>query len=430
MGNQGTIVKHKARSKIYLLYSATKLIFGIPLALIYHLSKKLPKDKKTWVFGAYKGNVFRDNSKYFYLHVHERHPEIKAIWISRNKKLVKELKEKGFNAVYKWSFKGMFKALRAGVVVYDFSPMSVNQYLANAFDVQLWHGLPLKKIGLDNNSPSNVMKPILQSKGIKRFLYNLIMPHVFKKPNILVNTSEFFTSIFSSAFGCPESIIKITGYPRNDIFFKEIKGNLIIVDQQSLETIKKARATGKKVIIYMPTFRDSGEPPINEILNFTELNNKLNEMNAIFIIKHHELSSIADLLREEKVDNFSNIIVIDPAMDVYPILPHVDLLVTDYSSVFFDFLLLDKPIIFHAHDLEKYLEKDREMYFDYEKFVPGPITRNFDELITCIEKILVHEEDGHVDARRSLKEKVFAHHDGNSSARLFAEIKKQINLKN
>ena len=101
-----------------------------------------------------------------------------------------------------------------------------------------------------------------------------------------------------------------------------------------------------------------------------------------------------------------NIYFVDPSSDIYPFLKHVDLLITDYSSIYFDFLLLDRPIIFFCFDLEDYLAKNRDMYFEYNKVTPGDKARNYAELKTCIIKAL-KGQDEYSEERRKIKNIMF-----------------------
>ncbi len=130
----------------------------------------------------------------------------------------------------------------------------------------------------------------------------------------------------------------------------------------------------------MPTYRYGDE--INPILkeDLKEINQKLVDNNVIFHIKPH----FASLSEWEIIDNFSNFIIIDAKEDVYESLLTTDLLVTDYSSVFFDFLLTNKPVLFFPYDLEKYENPERGFTMSFEEHTPGDKVFNTSDLINKI----------------------------------------------
>ena len=140
------------------------------------------------------------------------------------------------------------------------------------------------------------------------------------------------------------------GYPRNDLLLKEHeKLDLLFVNLEIYNLAKE-----NKVIVYMPTHRESepsfGNKSVKELpLDLEKLNDFMKKQNAFFILKLHPFVS---KLYENK--NFSNIVFYESQSDIYPVLKYTDILITDYSSVYFDFLLIDKPIIFFDYDYEEY----------------------------------------------------------------------------
>jgi len=276
------------------------------------------------------------------------------------------------------------------------------------------------------------MYPILYSKGIKRLFFKIIMPFVFRNPDYLVSTSPIITEKFGLSFRVEEKNIFETGLPRNDALLKTIKGEKIFVDNITLDKITKAKSEEKKIIMYMPTFRDTGDLPVDEIINLEKLDMILEKNNGFMILKVHELSSIAKGIRETKLD-LKNIITCEPKSDAYPLLRETDILITDYSSVYFDFLLLQRPIIFYAYDLEKYINKDRQLFFDYDnRIIPGKIVKKSDELLNHIKFLLTNDDDEFQKKRKEMLNLFFTHHDSDSSKRLVSkifEIDKKLKIK-
>ncbi len=415
-------MKFKNRTLGHLIKSAFQLFLGAPLSIIFYLSKYLPKNENIWIFSSYNGDVFRDNGKYSFLYVANNYPKIKSVWISKNKNLVKILRENGYNAFYNKSLKGIYFCLRAKYCFYDYNLQSISRYFANGTLVFMPHGLPLKKSQYANKSPSSLMYPILYSKGIKRFFFKIIMPFVFRNPDYMVSTSPIVTEKFGPMFRVDKKNIFETGLPRNDSLLKKIKGEKIFVDNSTLEKIMQAKSEQKKIIMYMPTFRDTGDLLVDEIINLEKLDMILEKNSGLMILKLHELSSIAKIIRETKLE-LNNIITCEPKSDAYPLLRETDILITDYSSVYFDFLLLQRPIIFYAYDLEKFINKDRQLFFDYDnRIIPGKIVKNSDELYNHIEFLLINDDDEFQEKRKEMLNLFFTHHDSDSSKRLVSKI--------
>ena len=186
------------------------------------------------------------------------------------------------------------------------------------------------------------------------------MPEWFVVADLMIATSDKVKGYFNSAFGSEK--IEVTGYPRNDII---INPNLYVkhlgFEQQIIDSI----AT-EKTILYAPTFRDTNRFDRETPIEWEKLNNLLIKQNASFLIKLHR-HDYSIVMKEE----YSNIRVLDNESDMYPLFTKVDLLITDYSSIFFDFLLTDKPVLFYPYDKDEYLTMDRSMYDDYDTVTPG-----------------------------------------------------------
>lgn len=383
--------------KKYFNYILKLFIYPF-LYLLYFVSGFFKRDKKIWVFGCQKNKFFSDNAKYLFLYTDKRK---KAVWISSEKKIIKKLREKGYCAYLPYSFEGIYYSLKGYYHIFDTYPTDINWWLSrNAKIVNLWHGIPLKKIEFDIKKTK--LKNIYNSKGIGKIIYSYFFPWVFKKPHMVISTSSFTQGFFRSAFRANNS--PVTGYPRNDVFFKDIKDS----DIGSFDFDKKE----SKAVLFLPTFRDTSlyknEEYLIKILNSEKLQILAEKENFYFFIKPHPMIKI-------KAKRHKRFIVIPSYLDMYPFLKKTDVLITDYSSVFFDFLLLDKPIIFFACDIEKYNKKDREFYIDYYKNTPGYKAHNLNELLISIQKTI--KEDSF--SRKRERNLFFKYNDGKSSERIF-----------
>lgn len=355
MNKFSKFIKYMLKLPVYLLFY-----------LLYLISYFFPRNNKIWLFGSHN-NTFSDNSKYFFWYVADNHKnEIRPIWISKNKNVVNMLREKGYEAYYKWSVKGWFYSLRGKVYIYSAYTADINFWTSGgAIKVNLWHGVPLKRIEFDIKVGS--LRKKYNSKW--KYLYMLFFPYCYQKPSYLLSTSRTISEIFSSAFRIPVERCLEFGYPRCEHFNWSEDKILEFVRQKEPETFNFIEEILKKynrVYIYMPTFRDKLEKnDVSKKINLEELNELLKSKNWLFLIKQHPNINLHLNL------TFSNIIYLPTKMDAYMLLPFTHVLITDYSSVMFDYLLLKKTIILFQDDYEDYKNYERGFYFAPEELGIG-----------------------------------------------------------
>ncbi len=388
-------------------------IFFRPILHIFRLiSKFIPKKKNLWVFGSFGGLTFSGNPKYLYLQLQNK-SDVKPVWITANKALLNKLKSQGFEAYNRVSIKGILTVLRAGFLFFDYSTHDINYWLSGGgVKVNLWHGLPLKKISRDDsNDLRNTKNPV------KRLILRIYRPWTFESWDYSIATSEIFREKLSSGLGIPADKIPITGYPRNDVLFREIKGSFIGSSENLFKRLKAEKQKGRRIIAYFPTFRESGDNPLDH-LNFRKLDELLSSQNAILVVKLHPYTPF------KEVGEFKSAIFVRQSFDFYPLLSLLDLLITDYSSIYLDFIILGKPVIFYAYDLEEYKRRNRELYFDYEKFTPGQKVFDFDFLLKALRNYLAEGKDPFKETREKFIPLVHKYRDGNSAERVYEFFKK------
>ena len=233
--------------------------------------------------------------------------------------------------------------------------------------IQTWHGTPLKKLGYDITvSGSNAMN----SKQEICDKYK----HDAKRYNYMVSPSKFCTEKFHSAFQLSSKVKVIEkGYPRNDQLFKN-------PEKQALEIKKKLKLPkNKKIILYAPTWRDnehqSGVGYVQTLhIDFDILQKELGKDCIILFRSHYFIANEFDF---SKYHGFLyDVSKYDEVNDLYIV---SDILITDYSSVFFDFANLKRPMIFYMYDYESYKNNLRDFYIDLEE-LPGPIMKESNEI--------------------------------------------------
>jgi CDP-glycerol glycerophosphotransferase (TagB/SpsB family) len=274
----------------------------------------------------------------------------------------------------------------------------------------MWHGsTPIKKIVNDDTITRK--KQLL----IEKLLY-LLFPFLgFRLRGLAISGSEEASRIFKSAFRAKEKQILLTGFPRNDTFFQNDQSAPI------LEEIKLLKRNNTYTAIYMPTHRKEGSGEISDLFNIDlkKINQSLKNLNTKLYVKLHYYH-----LNKHNFRNYSHIYFItdnDILQDIYTILTEFDLLITDYSSVHFDFLLTNKPIIFAPFDKEKYLMEDREFYYNYNDVTPGPKASNWSELLVYIEKFIQNPKL-YDKERLNVMRRFNKYTDSNNCQRVFSAI--------
>jgi CDP-glycerol glycerophosphotransferase (TagB/SpsB family) len=356
-------------------------ILLILLSPIYLLVKLIPKDKRLYIYGSSLGLHFADNSKYLFLYASEKIGDLKSIFISRNKSLVEFLRENGYSAEYLYSVSGLITVLRAGKAFINHSAKDIHPLLMDGAEIiQLWHGTPLKKIGYDADWKGGSIKANIKN-FIRRMVY-FVFPFMYSSrvfDKIAVSSEEVLAT-YQTAFGIGRNKIEIIGQPRNDCLNPKFVLNKKIFEE--IEFLESLKIRFSQIVAWLPTHRGLSGKTIVDLLNDYGFNNRefnrfLKENNIAFIVKPHFLERDALKAKDYHSDNF----IVYDYVDPYPLLRYTDILITDYSSVFFDFLLTGRPLIFAPFDLEEYRRRDADFYYDYDDVTPGPKCRSWDEII-------------------------------------------------
>lgn len=384
-------------------------LFVVPLALI------VPRRKKRMVLWGRDRGEFSDNVKYLYLHLFLASPQdFEFYFLTENESVSEQLSQKRMPVLLYPSLHSIWMLLRSSVVVTD-SDVWINKFryhlLFPAFKVQLWHGVGLKTIGLDNPQIKELLR-----HPIMRIYYGLKGKLV--RYDLLITTGDGFTER-GYVTGMNKKRIEPAGYPRNDVFFTDFKGyERIGVDEAACTRIEAFKREGGKVAAYLPTFRDSGKDAVsNKILDIGVLDGFCREHRLLMIFKFHSWGMIRDPETKEAISRAQNVIIYDNSRDIYPVLPQVDVMISDYSSVYMDFLLLDRPILFFAYDLEEYMKNERDFYFSYDELTPGMKCADQNELLQGLKRC-ISGDDGFSPQRGILARKAFNDHDGRASVRI------------
>ena len=318
---------------------------------VWLFSFLVPRSKKIWIFGSFRG-TFTDNAKYLFIQVSRQNTELLPIWISYRKETVQMVRSLGLNAYSIFSFKGLYYALRGKYYFFNAYSSDICYFTSGGtVQVNLWHGVGLKKIEfcVDKGPMYNrYVKKTLK----ERFFY----PQVYRRPNYFLSSTDFQTVKFAQAFRITEKQCMNLGYPRNDILLADESQRMDFI--QRFETpktqllITQLKEYGS-VFLYMPTWRESQRNLFAEHLNLEQLNQAMQQQNALLLLKPHANTIIEN---PDQLKAYSHIRLMDNSIDIYPILPYTDVLITDYSSILYDYLLLeDKRVILYLYDYEDYI---------------------------------------------------------------------------
>ncbi len=348
-----------------------KIIVVLCNIIVLCLSFFVFKSRKIVLIGGWFGERFADNSKYLFLYTNNSKDQLKinkVIWITVSTDIIKQLKNEGYEHVYnKHSLKSYWYHLRAKFHIIDQSSNDICSLLSvRSIRVNLWHGIPLKKIGY--------LTSIQTGKSSRAKFLRKISTFGFWSDQFILAPTEFSSSIFQKAFNVSSNKIIMSGYPRNYKFGEgEVIEFLSDVEKNIIQKIEIDKNDSSLIVGYFPTFRDKCETKLFGNTSLNDLNDFLVKNNSIIYIKSHSADKI-------EISELSNLRIIPNNVDVYSILGKLDILITDYSSIYHDFLFYEKPIIFFAYDYEYYRDHDRGFQMDYKLVTPGPIITSIIEL--------------------------------------------------
>ena len=392
------------------------LFFGrFCLFPIYFVSGFFPRRHDLWVYGSWGGYRFADNSAAFFLHCQEKIGDrIKLVWISRDRTIVRMLRRNGYIAFWIWSPGGMFACLRASVHLFDCFAKDTNFWLSRgAKKINLWSGVPLKVFERDIDNRQSRYYRLFHGSLLERWLLGMMMPWHLDKPDLIIATSTENGNITRRAFGLPEGRVIVTGFPRNDALLDK-KKSMAGIGPPLPDSFVDAVSTDSKIFLYLPTFRDSGKRYMK--IDWEQLDGLMSKLGAKLFFKTHPMDRL-------KIDvRLANVVQLPQRADVYDVLPNVDVLISDYSSVIFDYMLLNRPIIYYLPDLEDFLSENRSLLFQPSEIAVGPICSTFDELLRVLGEIAIGPPDVALGRRDQTMKRLFAHADAHSSKRVLRKI--------
>lgn len=320
------------------------------------------------------------------------------------------------------SLRGWWATARAGVLVVTHGLGDVNRYaVSGGFVVQLWHGIPLKRIGLD--SPATTQVPAVPGAGLLRRLVGLLYRGAAQRIRVMPAASDRAKGRLESAFALGDGRVVVTGEPRVDVLSAGTAEERRATASALLTGVTGPLAPNARAVLYAPTWRDGeDDPSVPSAAEWVRIIAMLEAQDAVLFVRSHPLGAgdYQPPLPSARVRTLDS----DVLRDVTPALPRFDVLITDYSSLAYDVGLLGTPVLYLAPDAEDYA-RTRGFYGRYQDVAGDDIAQNWRGLLDQLETLLSDES---AFTRRSelsstLSAHMHAYRDGHNARRVYRAIR-------
>lgn len=338
------------------------------------LFRMVPLNKKEVLFISFHGRGYSDNPKAVYLAMKqdERFKDYTFVWALR-KENMQEIE--GAKVIPYFTPAYFFHLARAKYWVCNCKLQKYVIRKKHQIYLQTWHGTPLKRLAHDIIVPEGTTfyRSHMSADAMKKTYDNDV-----KKYTYMISPNRFCTEVFQSAFQIDRNRLIETGYPRND-YLSNVTEDEILTIRSRLHIPED-----KKVILYAPTWRDNqftmGGYTFELKVDFKKWKRMLGDEYVIVFKPHYLITSTYEHAPE--LEDF--VYDIDAKADIADLYVISDIMITDYSSVFFDYAILNRPIYFYMYDIEEYADELRGFYLDINKDLPGERFREEDAMLMAI----------------------------------------------
>jgi CDP-glycerol glycerophosphotransferase (TagB/SpsB family) len=370
----------------------------------------IPTNNKIFLFGSWYGEKYGDNSRYFFEWLSASEKDLDCYWVTKNIPLYNELKAKKVNVVLASDFKAKWLHMRAAAVFCNCSPMTdlLGEYLNRKTIVfNLWHGTPIKKIGHDAIASAISAKRL----GLKRqtFLGRLSPSGVKKCINTIIDKEIYYLAssvkvaeILSSAMAINIDHIIVNGYPKLDHLISSVKNPKL------------------GSILYAPTYRGeyNSENDLLTTFGFDAqlINSWLETNDKTLTIRLHPANNLPDYLIE--VLSEQSCINVGGDGDLYEELTSYELVITDFSSLFYDAIAANVKTVLAPFGLKEYCNEDRQLYFMPNELFPYEMADSWPGLLRLLPWYFSEELD-----LTTIKQRFYCEEQGNASQLLWYKVK-------
>lgn len=362
---------------------------------------KMPLKDNYVVFETFMGKNYSDSPKYIYEYLAKHNEKnFKFVWVLNNN----AKPPFGGKVIKRMSLQYLYYLAVSKYFVFNVrQPRWFTKRDGQIF-LETWHGTPLKRLVFDQEEVTSASPT-----------YKIEFYEQREDWDYLIAANPFSTKTFRSCFKFEKEMLEV-GYPRNDLMYHPDK------DMMALELKRKMGIPlNKKTILYAPTWRDDeyykgGQYKFTLRLDLHKMKEELGDEYVILLRTHHY---IADNLDVTGVEDFAiNLSKYDDITEIYLV---SDICITDYSSVFFDYANLKRPVLFYTYDIEKYRDDLRGFYIDMNTEVPGPLLYTTQEVVDAIKNIdKVNEE--YADTYAKFYDRFCSIDDGNASKRTVERV--------
>ena len=390
--------------------------------LILPLSCLIRRNNDWLAFGSWQGKYYIDNSRYLFEYIRSVNNSIKLVWIG-DKNVEKQITPSdNVYVVRKNSIKSIFLLLKCKYMFCSqmhFEDLCDYNVYTNAVITYLHHGMPVKKWGADS---ANTHINFDSKNGLKELVRTIIGSNIKYSFFATSSMKQVITNLSSLDYrGSRLDNNLPSGTPRNDFLLSVDKED--IMNFKEFYSQKIGFAIDKKIILYLPTYRRSGKATFSFVddsqIKVNSIVSLLKSKNAILIEKNHiaEDNNIISAVR--KIDN--TIFHVNQDVNIQEILSFTDVLISDYSGAFLDFVLLDRPIIHFAYDYNEYKNEDSGLYYEIDEFAAGAVVSNADDLLIAIEDAIDNPNRYH-DLRKRISSSFMEYELGHASEYIYKRI--------
>lgn len=332
---------------------------------IYPQLMRLPIEEKTVVFESFIGRKYNDSPRALYEYMLKTYPDYDYVWIVNNPE---EFEIPGARLVQRLTPSYFFTVAKAKYIVNNSRMPIFFKKREDQVYVQTWHGTPLKRLVYDMET--NVMPGTNQEKYLANFSREVA------NWDYLVSPNHYSTEKFKTAFRFEQEFLEV-GYPRNEFLYNHTPADV--------EALRKKYGIGSEdiAILYTPTYRDNNNKGKGKYLQDIELDLELlnNTPGIKVLMRVHYLVS-----ENLSLDSYQNLIDVSDVNDINELYIASDVLLNDYSSTMFDYLILNKPIVLFPYDLEEYTNDIRGFYMEYNQ-LPAEQVRDTARLIEIAQNL-------------------------------------------
>ncbi|MFB6469124.1 CDP-glycerol glycerophosphotransferase family protein [Cytobacillus sp. Hz8] len=398
-----SLMKKELPQKVFRRFRRSRFYFPTMKAFYNVARKILPVDENLILFESGVGKQYSDSPRYIYEEIIRRKLPFKKVWVYDK---AQRFQDPNTIIIKRLGIKYYYYLAKAKYWVNNQNFPTYIKKRPQTTYLQTWHGTPLKKMLFDIENVQG------RSDDYVERVYGAT-----KSWDYLVSPSPYATEAFKSAFHYEGNILEM-GYPRNDLFYRKDNIRVAYKTRKALRIL-----TTKKVILYAPTFRDNQTKGGANKFSF-DINMDLERMKEelgeeyVLLLRMHVVIKNKIKIPEEYQDFVMDVSKYPDIQELYLI---SDILITDYSSVMFDFANSKKPILFFTYDLEFYRDELRGFYFDLENEAPGPMLKTTEDIIHTVQTIDQVQKDYH-EKYHQFYQKFCKLEDGHATDRVIDKV--------